>query len=124
MTTGIWHSDLDNGGFHIVGCVCSHISYHVEALKTVVQSSLNPAKAQVAENENPVEVDLTWYGFHVRIHGLPIGKMTLDIARFIGDKIGRLHTFDQAKGLESWGSFMRLRVEIDITKPLPWALKI
>ncbi|KAL0301415.1 UNVERIFIED_CONTAM: hypothetical protein Sradi_6418300 [Sesamum radiatum] len=80
--------------------------------------------AQVAENENPVEVDLTWCGFHVRIHGLPIGKMTLDIARFIGDKIGRLHTFDQAKGLESWGSFMRLRMAIDITKPLPWALKI
>ncbi|KAL0420649.1 UNVERIFIED_CONTAM: hypothetical protein Slati_3087800 [Sesamum latifolium] len=164
MFAGIWHSDSDTGGFYLVGCIYSHKPYHVEALKTILQSSLNPAKgmaisfiengrfllkffhvayrdrvlecgpwafekslialAQVAENENPAEVDLTWCDFDVRIHSLPVKKMTLDIARFISDKIGWLRRYDKAKGPELWGSFMYLRVAIDVTKPLPRALKI
>ncbi|KAL0456255.1 UNVERIFIED_CONTAM: hypothetical protein Slati_0964700 [Sesamum latifolium] len=50
--------------------------------------------------------------------------MTKEMAGFIGAKIGRLEEFDQQKGPESWGSFMRLRVAIDVTKPLPRVLKI
>ncbi|KAL0377124.1 UNVERIFIED_CONTAM: hypothetical protein Scaly_0830000 [Sesamum calycinum] len=42
---------------------------------------------KVAENENSAEVDLTWSAFHVRILGLPIGKMASDIARLIAGKI-------------------------------------
>ncbi|KAL0314692.1 UNVERIFIED_CONTAM: hypothetical protein Sangu_2313600 [Sesamum angustifolium] len=44
MPAGIWHSDSDSGGFHTVGRVLSHKSCHMEALKTVLQSALNPAK--------------------------------------------------------------------------------
>ncbi|KAL0429069.1 UNVERIFIED_CONTAM: hypothetical protein Sradi_0532900 [Sesamum radiatum] len=73
----------------------------------------------VCDNENPQEVDLNWSEFYVRIHGLSIGRMTKEVAGFIGAKIGCLKEFDQQKGPESWGSFMRLRVAIDVTKPLP-----
>ncbi|KAL0426172.1 UNVERIFIED_CONTAM: hypothetical protein Sradi_1152000 [Sesamum radiatum] len=158
MPVGIWHSDSDSGGFHTVGRVLSHKSYHMEALKTVLQSALNPAKgmtisfiendrfllkffhsvdrdrvldsgpwafeinlivlAKVVENDNLAAVDLNWCDFHVRIHGLPIGRMTSDIARFIGEKIGRPHVLDQTKGPESCGSYLRLRIAIDVTKPL------
>ncbi|KAK4383356.1 putative mitochondrial protein [Sesamum angolense] len=44
MPAGIWHSDSDSGGFHTVGQVLSHKSYYMQALKTVLQSALNPAK--------------------------------------------------------------------------------
>ncbi|KAL0325489.1 UNVERIFIED_CONTAM: putative mitochondrial protein [Sesamum radiatum] len=141
MPTGIWHSDPENGGFHVVGCVLSHKPYHVAALKTVLKSSLNPAKgmdisfiegdrfllkffhsvdrdqvlasgpwafeknlvvlAPMSDIDNPAEVDLAWCDFHVRIHGLPLGKMTPEIASFIGGKIGRLKDFDLSKGPES-----------------------
>ncbi|KAL0315597.1 UNVERIFIED_CONTAM: hypothetical protein Sradi_5437900 [Sesamum radiatum] len=164
MPAGIWHSDSDSGGFHTVGRVLSHKSYHMEALKTLFQSALNPAKgmtisfiendrfllkffhsvdrdrvlasgpwafeknlivlAKVAENDNPAAVDLNWCDFHVRIHRLPIGRMTSDIARFIGEKIGRPYVLDQTKGPESCGSYLRFRIAIDVTKPLPRALKI
>ncbi|KAL0404333.1 UNVERIFIED_CONTAM: hypothetical protein Sradi_2074100 [Sesamum radiatum] len=163
MPAGIWHSDSE-GGFHLVGNILSHKPYHVEALKTILHSSLNPAKgmdvtfiesgrfllkfshaldrdrvldsgpwafeknlivlAKVGETENPVEVDLSWSEFHVRIHGLPIGKMTTDIASFIAGKIGRLPEVSQSDEPVSWGSFMRLRVALDVTKPLARALKI
>ncbi|KAL0434327.1 UNVERIFIED_CONTAM: hypothetical protein Slati_2767000 [Sesamum latifolium] len=44
MSTRVCHSDLESSGVHLVGCVLSHKSYHGEALKTVLLSSLNPAK--------------------------------------------------------------------------------
>ncbi|KAL0411506.1 UNVERIFIED_CONTAM: hypothetical protein Slati_3740300 [Sesamum latifolium] len=164
MPTGVWHSDPETYGFHVLGRLLSHKPYHGEALKTILHSSLNPAKgmeisfiendrfllkfshildrdrvlangpwafeknlivlAAVAENENPDEVDLEWCPFHVRIHGLPIGKMTVEIARFIGSQIGRIQDLDQQKGPESWGSFMHIRIAVDVSKPLPRALKI
>ncbi|KAL0352088.1 UNVERIFIED_CONTAM: LINE-1 retrotransposable element O protein [Sesamum calycinum] len=80
--------------------------------------------APVSDIDNPAEVDLAWCDFHVRIHGLPLGKMTPEIASIIGGKIGRLKDFDLSKGPESWGSFMRLRVAINVTKPLTRALKL
>ncbi|KAL0442467.1 UNVERIFIED_CONTAM: hypothetical protein Slati_1969400 [Sesamum latifolium] len=164
MPAGLWHSDQDNGGFHVVGRVLSHKPYNVEALRSILHSLLNPTKgmvitfiengrfllkfnhtldrdralvtrswafdknliisAKVAECDNPAEVDLTWCEFQVRIHGLPLGEMTPAIAQFIGGKIGRLLESDQTKDPKSWGSFMRLRIAIDVTKPLPRALKI
>ncbi|KAL0355734.1 UNVERIFIED_CONTAM: hypothetical protein Sradi_4020300 [Sesamum radiatum] len=50
--------------------------------------------------------------------------MTPEIASFISGKIGRLQHYDQPKMLESWGSFLRIRVTIDVSKPLPRALNI
>ncbi|KAL0388103.1 UNVERIFIED_CONTAM: putative mitochondrial protein [Sesamum radiatum] len=112
MPTGIWHSDPENGGFHVVGCVLSHKPYHVAALKTFFHSvdrdrvlASGPwafeknlvVIAPVSDIDNPAEVDLAWCDFHVRIHGLPLGKMTPEIASFIGGKIGRLKDFDLSK---------------------------
>ncbi|KAL0434323.1 UNVERIFIED_CONTAM: hypothetical protein Slati_2766600 [Sesamum latifolium] len=78
----------------------------------------------VSHDENPANVQLNTCDFHVRIHGLPISMMTKEVASFIRGKIGHLKNFDQLKGSESWGSFMPLRVAIDVLKSLPHALKI
>ncbi|KAL0431436.1 UNVERIFIED_CONTAM: hypothetical protein Sradi_0769600 [Sesamum radiatum] len=50
--------------------------------------------------------------------------MSPDIANFIGKKISRFLGSDQTTGPESLGSFMRLRIGIDVTKPLPQVVKI
>ncbi|KAL0303120.1 UNVERIFIED_CONTAM: hypothetical protein Sradi_6180100 [Sesamum radiatum] len=50
--------------------------------------------------------------------------MTAEVARFIGGKIGRLSDCDQPLNPTVWGSFIRLRVAIEVSKPLPRALKI
>ncbi|KAL0448004.1 UNVERIFIED_CONTAM: hypothetical protein Slati_1928300 [Sesamum latifolium] len=164
MPAGVWNSDFEARGFHLVGSILSHKPYNNEALKSVLQSSFNPAKgmhitfiengrfllkifhitdrtrvlesgpwafeknlillAMVSDDENPAEMELHWCDFYVRIHGLSIGRMAKEVASFIGGKIGRLKEFDQQKGQESWGSFMRLRVAIDVMKPLLRVLKI
>ncbi|KAL0331699.1 UNVERIFIED_CONTAM: hypothetical protein Sangu_1715400, partial [Sesamum angustifolium] len=38
--------------------------------------------AQVEAADDPNLVDLNWCDFHIHIHGLPLGKMTQDIAAF------------------------------------------
>ncbi|KAL0345442.1 UNVERIFIED_CONTAM: hypothetical protein Sradi_4375500 [Sesamum radiatum] len=80
--------------------------------------------ATVVENENRAKVDLTLCEFHVQIHGSPIRKMAADIAQFIGEKIGGLQDLDQNKSALSWGSYIQIRVAIDVSKPLPRALKV
>ncbi|KAK4382214.1 Biogenesis of lysosome-related organelles complex 1 subunit [Sesamum angolense] len=140
MPARVWHSSSDSGDFYTVGCVLSHKPYHVEALKTVRKSSLNPAKelasslwafeknlfilVQVFVNNNLAEVDLTWCNFQVQIHRLPLGKTTTEIASFIVGLPGPLKDFDLFKDPELWGSFMRLRFAINVSKPLSRALKL
>ncbi|KAK4398113.1 hypothetical protein Sango_1286800 [Sesamum angolense] len=111
LPTGVWHSESENRGFHL----------GLYFLDAKVGHALTK---RVSDNENPAEVDLNWCDFHVRIHGLPIGKMTKEVANHIGEKIGRLRNADQQTEPESWGSFMRLRVALEVSKPLPRALKI
>ncbi|KAL0293786.1 UNVERIFIED_CONTAM: hypothetical protein Scaly_2575700 [Sesamum calycinum] len=152
LPTGVWHSESENRGFHLVGRILSHKPYNAEALQSILRTAFNPAKgmkisfiendlliqffhtidrervvesgpwafdknlillSKVSDNENPAEVDLNWCDFHVRIHGLPIGKMTKEVANHIGRKIGRLRNADQQTEPESWGSFMRLRVALE-----------
>ncbi|KAL0361675.1 UNVERIFIED_CONTAM: hypothetical protein Sradi_3852000 [Sesamum radiatum] len=80
--------------------------------------------APVDTADDPNTVDLNWCDFHVHIHGLPLGKMTREISTFIGNKLGRFKEVDLDGNGEAWGSSVRIRVALDITKPLSRALKI
>ncbi|KAL0296157.1 UNVERIFIED_CONTAM: hypothetical protein Sradi_6667800 [Sesamum radiatum] len=54
MPSGLWHSDPNTHGFHLVGRILSHKPYHGEALKTILLSSMNPIKGMeisVIEND-------------------------------------------------------------------------
>ncbi|KAK4430684.1 hypothetical protein Salat_0830000 [Sesamum alatum] len=43
---------------------------------------------QVDDTDSPLQIDLDWCDFHIRVHNLPLGKMTRDIAKFIGNQLG------------------------------------
>ncbi|KAK4381260.1 hypothetical protein Sango_2985900 [Sesamum angolense] len=75
--------------------------------------------APVEAADDPNLVDLNWCDFHIHIHGLPLGKMTQDIVVFIENRLGRFK-----ESGEVWGSYVRVRVALDVTKPLKRALKI
>ncbi|KAL0432446.1 UNVERIFIED_CONTAM: hypothetical protein Slati_2578900 [Sesamum latifolium] len=74
--------------------------------------------------DDPITIELNWCDFHIHIHGLPLGKMTRDVAAFIGNKLGKFKEVDLDSNGEVWGSSVRIRVSIDITKPLKCALKL
>ncbi|KAL0420930.1 UNVERIFIED_CONTAM: hypothetical protein Slati_3115900 [Sesamum latifolium] len=50
--------------------------------------------APVDAADDPNAIDLNWCDFHIQIHGLPLGKMTKEIATFISSKLGRFKDVD------------------------------
>ncbi|KAL0457840.1 UNVERIFIED_CONTAM: hypothetical protein Slati_0411200 [Sesamum latifolium] len=106
MPSGVWHSDpktrviVESGqGMDIT--FIEHSRFLMKFFHTVDRDRVLASGpwafeknlivfTKVEEDENPADVELTWCDFHVRIHGLPLGKMTKEIAGFIGSKIGCL----------------------------------
>ncbi|KAL0412613.1 UNVERIFIED_CONTAM: hypothetical protein Sradi_1463000 [Sesamum radiatum] len=80
--------------------------------------------APVEAEDEPTQINLDWCQFHIHIHGLPLGKMTPEIAAFIGNRLGKFKEVELDRNGEVWGSSVRIRVALDVTKPLKRALKI
>lgn len=56
--------------------------------------------------------------FWVHVHDLPMMARNVYIGRLIGDSLGRFDDVDLVDRKVEWDEFMRIRVSIDITKPL------
>ncbi|KAL0446259.1 UNVERIFIED_CONTAM: hypothetical protein Slati_1753800 [Sesamum latifolium] len=80
--------------------------------------------ASVEAEDNPSTIDMDWCEFHIHIHGLPLGKITRDVCAFIDNKLGRFKDMDSDDNGAVWGSSVRIRVALDVTKPLKRALKL
>ncbi|KAK4438883.1 hypothetical protein Salat_0222900 [Sesamum alatum] len=72
----------------------------------------------VATEENPMNVILGWCNFHVLIHDLSLGKMNKEVAAFTGNHIGRFKEVDMASASGLCEGSLRIRVNLNITKPL------
>ncbi|TXG51132.1 hypothetical protein EZV62_023656 [Acer yangbiense] len=62
--------------------------------------------------------------FWVQISNLPLLCMTKEIAQFIGDIIGEVREVDTSPTRDCLGKFVRVRVAVDITKPLRRFLRV
>ncbi|KAK4392125.1 putative mitochondrial protein [Sesamum angolense] len=107
--------------FFLVGRILSTKPFHPEALKTVLQLAFNPVKG--IDFKNPTDIDLNWCEFHVLVQGLPLGKMTQEMAAFVGNKLGRFVDLDTSANGGLWGSSLRICVALDIRQPLRRLLK-
>ena len=56
--------------------------------------------------------------FWVRVFNIPIKSMNISIGNHIANEIGIPLLIDAPKSGLAWGPFLRMRVDIDITKPL------
>ncbi|KAL0296119.1 UNVERIFIED_CONTAM: hypothetical protein Sradi_6664000 [Sesamum radiatum] len=70
--------------------------------------------SSIGANENPSDVNLDWAEFHVHAHGLPLSKMTKEVACFIGNHLGNFVDVDMDAGGHVWGSSMRIRVSMNV----------
>ena len=77
-----------------------------------------------AGHEKSEEVNLQWCPFWVQIHGLPLGLMTTKIATVLGESIGDVEEVDADGEKMAWGKFLRVRVAINISKPLKRGTRI
>lgn len=75
-------------------------------------------------NEEPHEVALNTAEFWVQVHNLPLGFISEKIVTAVGSSIGEVIKMDQMNFDGNWKSFIRVRVKIDILKPLKRRLKM
>ena len=62
--------------------------------------------------------------FWVQIHDLPVHCLTPEFRDSIGSSLGTLLQMSESEGEGSTGNFLRVRVKIDITKPLSRVRKV
>ncbi|TXG50717.1 hypothetical protein EZV62_023241 [Acer yangbiense] len=62
--------------------------------------------------------------FWVQIHQIPLLCMTREIGRFLGGMIGKVLDIDGGSSGDCVGKFMRVRIQIDITKSLKRCLRV
>lgn len=73
---------------------------------------------------SPFEVPLNKVEFWIQAHNLPGNFFTEKIAEAIGSALGTFIRVDKKNFEGSWKSFLRVRVLLDITKPLRRKLKM
>ncbi|XP_074378502.1 uncharacterized protein LOC141720045 [Apium graveolens] len=104
--------------------------YHREDMNWVVSSGpwtfdgallvLNYIKS----GEEPTIVPLFEVDFRIQIHNLPVGYMSEVVGKQLGNFFGRFLQYDSKNNSSIWREFMRLRIRVDIRKPLKRRKKI
>ncbi|XP_031092274.1 uncharacterized protein LOC115996968 [Ipomoea triloba] len=75
-------------------------------------------------NISPLTMDLNRTDFWIQVHDLPMGFFPEKTAKAIGDFIGKFVCTDE-NSFDGWGrSHLRIRVSIDVTKPLMNKMRI
>ncbi|KAL0299111.1 UNVERIFIED_CONTAM: hypothetical protein Sradi_6570900 [Sesamum radiatum] len=114
---GLWHTDALVRDFFVVCHLVSSKSFPPETLQSTLRAAFNPVKGmdfKLLKGER----------FHIHIHSLPMEKMNQEVASFIGNKLGIFKEVERDRNGEIWGSSVRIRVSIDVSKPLKRALKL
>lgn len=75
-------------------------------------------------NVSPLEADLTSTEFWIQAHNVPANFITEKVATVIGSSLGELMAVDHKNFDGTWKQFLRVRVLIDITKPLKRKMKM
>lgn len=72
----------------------------------------------------PANFNPTKCPFWVQIHRLPIGLLNMNFAQVAGNQIGTFIEADTDKDGSLLGQFMRLRIDLDLSKSLRRKLKV
>ncbi|XP_019184789.1 PREDICTED: uncharacterized protein LOC109179748 [Ipomoea nil] len=79
---------------------------------------------RVEENQSLLDVELNVAEFWVQVHNLPLGFMSARVAEAVGNHIGCFVKADQRNFDGPWKTFMRVRVALNVGKPLKRKMKI
>ncbi|XP_073119663.1 uncharacterized protein [Henckelia pumila] len=79
---------------------------------------------EVRGTQNPGDVDFGSLAFWIQCHNMPLAFMMTEIVEKIGHRLGRVIEVDKGEGDTILGRFARVRVEMDITNPLPSFLQV
>lgn len=78
----------------------------------------------IKAGEEPTKVALHEAEFWVHIHDLPVGYMTEVVGKQLGNFFGTFLQYDTKSNSSIWREFMRLKIRIDVRRPLKRKKKI
>lgn len=78
----------------------------------------------VADYEDPAKVPLWHVNIWIQIHDLPMGYMTEAIGKALRNFFGEFLEYDTKNNTSIWRECMRLRIRLDVRKPLKRKKKI
>ncbi|XWS39417.1 hypothetical protein CRYUN_Cryun18bG0052800 [Craigia yunnanensis] len=119
-----WLEELREVGKNcLVGKLALNKRVNMEVMKTYGNSPLECllgrwGPGNFKGNEKPNEVNLQWCPFWVQIHGLLLGLMSGKIGTILGESIGDVEEINADEEQMAWGRYLRVRVAINISKPL------
>lgn len=79
---------------------------------------------KIEKGQDPLEVDLSKCEFHVQVTGLPVISESEALAKLIGDALGTFVILDTGIEKSFLITTMRLKVLLDVTKPLRRCMNI
>ncbi|KAH9717190.1 CCHC-type domain-containing protein [Citrus sinensis] len=79
---------------------------------------------RLEEDEQPQNIPLFSTSFWIQIYNLPIGFMSEKILKDIGNYIGIFLASDENNLMGVWRNYMRIRVSMDVRKPLKRRMKL
>ena len=74
--------------------------------------------------QDPKDIVLKWSPFWVQIYNLPLKSRTRETGKAIGASLGKVMEVDVADTGVQWGRYLRVRVEVDVTRKLIRGRKI
>ncbi|XP_075659849.1 uncharacterized protein At4g02000-like [Castanea sativa] len=72
----------------------------------------------------PKEIEIRWEPFWVQIFNLPLNCRTKEMGRAMGTKLGEVLEIDVQESGVHWGTCLRVKVRLDVTKKLVRGKKI
>lgn len=72
----------------------------------------------IPKGGDPLEVPLYELKFWIQIHGLPSGFMSESVGKQLGNFFGSFIEYDPNNNTSIWRESMRLRIKLDVRKPL------
>lgn len=78
----------------------------------------------VAAGEDPVKVKLWYLNFWIQLHNLPMGYMMESVGKQLGNFFGEFLEYDSKNNTSIWRDCMRIRIRLDIRKPIKRKKKI
>lgn len=78
----------------------------------------------IALGEDPLKVSLNEVNFWIQIHELPSGFMSESVGRQLGNFFGTFMEYDPNNNTSIWRECMRIRIRVDVRKPLKRKKKI
>lgn len=83
-----------------------------------------PVFNSINMGEDPLKVPLNEVSFWIQIHDLPTGYMSESVGRQLGNFFGMFLEYDPKNNTGIWRECMRIRIKVDIRKPLKRKKKI